>query len=239
MLYIVGIGPGDREGMTISAENTLKNSDIIIGYKKYVELVSVFFPDKEFISNGMKQEKERVELALKEAENKTVSLVCSGDPELYGMAGLAYELSVNYHTEIEVIPGVTAALSGGALLGSPLTHDFAVISLSDLLTPADKIIKRLEYASMADLIIVLYNPSSKNRPDHLKNACEIMLRFKSGNTVCGTVKNIGRLGEETRILTLSELKNTPVDMFTTVFIGNSETKIINNKMVTPRGYRNV
>ena len=225
--------------MTISAENTLKNSDIIIGYKKYVELVSVFFPDKEFISNGMKQEKERVELALKEAENKTVSLVCSGDPELYGMAGLAYELSVNYHTEIEVIPGVTAALSGGALLGSPLTHDFAVISLSDLLTPADKIIKRLEYASMADLIIVLYNPSSKNRPDHLKNACEIMLRFKSGNTVCGTVKNIGRLGEETRILTLSELKNTPVDMFTTVFIGNSETKIINNKMVTPRGYRNV
>ena len=239
MLYIVGIGPGDREGMTISAENTLKNSDIIIGYKKYVELVSVFFPDKEFISNGMKQEKERVELALKEAENKTVSLVCSGDPELYGMAGLAYELSVNYHTEIEVIPGVTAALSGGALLGSPLTHDFAVISLSDLLTPADKIIKRLEYASMADLIIVLYNPSSKNRPDHLKNACEIMLKYKSGNTVCGTVKNIGRLGEETRILTLSELKNTPVDMFTTVFIGNSETKIINNKMVTPRGYRNV
>ena len=239
MLYIVGIGPGDREGMTISAENTLKNSDIIIGYKKYVELVSVFFPDKEFISNGMKQEKERVELALKEAENKTVSLVCSGDPELYGMAGLAYELSVNYHTEIEVIPGVTAALSGGALLGSPLTHDFAVISLSDLLTPADKIIKRLEYASMADLIIVLYNPSSKNRPDHLKNACEIMLKYKSGNTVCGTVKNIGRQGEETRILTLSELKNTPVDMFTTVFIGNSETKIINNKMVTPRGYRNV
>ena len=240
MLYVVGIGAGDREGMTISAENALKSSDIIIGYKKYVELVSVFFPEKQYISNGMKQEKERVEAALKEAENKTVSLICSGDPELYGMAGLAYEMSAEYpDTEIKVIAGVTAALSGGALLGSPLTHDFAVISLSDLLTPMEKIIKRLECAAMADLIIILYNPSSKNRPDHLKKACEIVLRYRSENTVCGYVKNIGRQGEEYRIMTLSEMKDEQVDMFTTVFIGNSETKVINNKMVTPRGYRNV
>ena len=240
MLYVVGIGAGDREGMTISAENALKSSDIIIGYNKYVELVSVFFPEKQYISNGMKQEKERVEAALKEAENKTVSLICSGDPELYGMAGLAYEMSAGYpDTEIKVIAGVTAALSGGALLGSPLTHDFAVISLSDLLTPMEKIIKRLECAAMADLIIALYNPSSKNRPDHLKKACEIVLRYRSENTVCGYVKNIGRQGEEYRIMTLSEMKDEHVDMFTTVFIGNSETKVINNKMVTPRGYRNV
>ena len=240
MLYIVGIGPGNREGMTIDAENVLKSSDVIIGYKKYVELISDYFPNKKYISNGMKQEKERVLTALEEAESKTVSLICSGDPELYGMAGLAYELNEKYpETEIKVIAGVTAALSGGALLGSPLTHDFAVISLSDLLTPAEKIITRLELASQADLVMVLYNPSSKNRPDHLKKACEIIMKYKSEKTVCGIVKNIGRQGEEYKIMTLSELKNTQVDMFTTVYVGSRETKIINNKMVTPRGYKDV
>ena len=240
MLYVVGIGPGNRDGMTIAAQEAVIRSELIVGYTKYVELVKEIFPDKEYASTGMKHERERVEFALKEAANKTVSLVCSGDSQLYGMAGLAYEMSVNYpHTDIEVIAGVTAAFSGGAVLGSPLTHDFAVISLSDLLTPMEKIQKRLECAADCDRVIVLYNPSSKTRADYLKNACDIILRHRSGETICGYVRNIGRDGQESRILTLSQLRETAVDMFTTVYIGNSETMLIGGKMVTPRGYRNV
>ena len=240
MLYVVGIGAGSREGMTIAAQNAIERSELIVGYTKYVELVKRIFPHKEYAATGMTQERERVEYALNAASAKNVSLVCSGDPQLYGMAGLAYELSEKYpETEIEVVAGVTAAFSGGAVLGSPLTHDFAVISLSDLLTPADKIRKRLECAAECDMVIVLYNPSSKKRADHLQKACDIILEHRSAETVCGYVRNIGRDGQESRILTLAELRDTPVDMFTTVYIGNSETKITGGKMVTPRGYRDV
>ncbi len=240
MLYVVGIGAGSREGMTIAAQNAIERSELIVGYTKYVELVKRIFPHKEYAATGMTQERERVEYALNAASDKNVSLVCSGDPQLYGMAGLAYELSEKYpETEIEVVAGVTAAFSGGAVLGSPLTHDFAVISLSDLLTPADKIRKRLECAAECDMVIVLYNPSSKKRADHLQKACDIILEHRSAETVCGYVRNIGRDGQESRILTLAELRDTPVDMFTTVYIGNSETKITGGKMVTPRGYRDV
>ena len=240
MLYVVGIGPGNSEGMTIAAQEAVIRSELIVGYTKYVELVKEIFPDKEYASTGMKHERERVGFALKEAANKTVSLVCSGDSQLYGMAGLAYEMSMNYpHTDIEVIAGVTAAFSGGAVLGSPLTHDFAVISLSDLLTPMEKIQKRLECVADCDMVIVLYNPSSKTRADYLKKACDIILRHRPGKTICGYVRNIGREGQESRILTLSLLRETAVDMFTTVYIGNSETMAIGGKMVTPRGYRNV
>ena len=240
MLYVVGIGAGSRDGMTIAAEKAIISSELIVGYTKYVELLREHFPEKKYSSTGMKQERERVEFALKEAADKTVSLVCSGDPQLYGMAGLAYELSGSYpDVEIKVVSGVTAAFSGGAVLGSPLTHDFAVISLSDLLTPAEKIRKRLECAAECDMVIVLYNPSSKSRADYLQKACDIVLEYRSGDTVCGYVRNIGREGEESRIMTLAELRNTAVDMFTTVYIGSSETKVIGGKMVTPRGYRNV
>ena len=240
MLYVVGIGAGSRDGMTIAAEKAIISSELIVGYTKYVELLREHFPEKKYSSTGMKQERERVEFALKEAADKTVSLVCSGDPQLYGMAGLAYELSGSYpDVEIKVVSGVTAAFSGGAVLGSPLTHDFAVISLSDLLTPAEKIRKRLECAAECDMVIVLYNPSSKSRADYLQKACDIVLKYRSGDTVCGYVRNIGREGEESRIMTLAELRNTAVDMFTTVYIGSLETKVIDGKMVTPRGYRNV
>lgn len=240
MLYVVGIGAGSRDGMTIAAEKAIISSELIVGYTKYVELLREHFPEKKYSSTGMKQERERVEFALKEAADKTVSLVCSGDPQLYGMAGLAYELSGSYpDVEIKVVSGVTAAFSGGAVLGSPLTHDFAVISLSDLLTPAEKIRKRLKCAAECDMVIVLYNPSSKSRSDYLQKACDIVLKYRSGDTVCGYVRNIGREGEESRIMTLAELRNTAVDMFTTVYIGSSETKVIGGKMVTPRGYRNV
>lgn len=240
MLYVVGIGAGSREGMTIAAQQAIECSELVVGYTKYVELLREHFPEKNYASTGMKRERERVEFALKEAENRTVSLICSGDPQLYGMAGLAYELSVSHpDAEIEVVPGVTAAFSGGAVLGSPLTNDFAVISLSDLLTPAEKIRRRLECAAICDMVIVLYNPSSKSRADYLQKACDIVLKHRSGETVCGYVRNIGRDGQESHVLTLSELRDTAVDMFTTVYIGNSETKIIAGKMVTPRGYRNV
>lgn len=240
-LYIVGFGSGNFEGMTIEAQRILQACDTIIGYTVYTAIVKSWFPEKEFCSTGMKQEKERVLLALKTAsEGKAAALVCSGDSEVYGMAGLALELQHLYpDVEIQVVAGITAALSGGAVLGAPLTHDFAVISLSDLLTPWEKIAARLHHAAMADFTIVLYNPSSRNRSGYLAKACEILLACKSGNTVCGYVRNIGRDEEESGILTLSELKEKTVDMFTTVFIGNSETRNINGKLVTPRGYQNV
>lgn len=237
-LYVVGFGAGNADGMTFAAHKAIECSDLIVGYTVYAELIKKVFPDKAYLTTAMKQETDRVRLALNEAKGgKTVSLICSGDSGVYGMAALAYELADN--VEIEVVAGVTAALSGGAVLGAPLTHDFAVISLSDLLTPWEKIEKRLCVAAEADFVICLYNPSSKKRSDYLKKACEIILRFKSADTVCGYVKNIGRIGEESTVMTLAELKNAQVDMFTTVFIGNCETKLINGKMVTPRGYKNV
>ncbi|MGN0618362.1 MAG: precorrin-3B C(17)-methyltransferase [Ruminiclostridium sp.] len=240
-LYIVGFGCGSREGMTIEAEKAIGRSDLVVGYTVYTELLREFFPEKEFYSTAMRQEKQRVEYALKQAESgRTVSLICSGDSAVYGMAGLAFELSEKYpNTEIEPVAGVTAALSGGAILGAPLTHDFAVISLSDLLTPIEKIFRRLKCAAEGDFTIALYNPSSKKRADYLEKACEILLEYKAPDTVCGYVKNIGRKGQESRVLTLRELEKTRVDMFTTVFIGNSETRNIGGKMVTPRGYENV
>ncbi|MCM1226356.1 MAG: precorrin-3B C(17)-methyltransferase [Clostridium sp.] len=240
-LYIVGFGAGNFEGMTIAAEKTIAASDIVVGYTVYAELIKQYFPDKTYVTTPMRRERERVIFAFEKAdEGNTVSLICSGDSGVYGMAGLALELSENYpEIDIEIIPGVTAALSGGAVLGAPLTNDFAVISLSDLLTPWEKIEKRLECAAMGDFSIAIYNPSSKKRADHLKKACEILLKYKDKNTVCGYVKNIGRNGEESYVTTLEKLQNISVDMFTTVFIGSSETRMINGKMVTPRGYKNV
>lgn len=239
-LYVVGFGGGSYSGMTIEAETALRKSEIIVGYTVYTELIEKIFPEKEYISTGMTRESDRVRIALSKAVDKNVSIVCSGDSGVYGMAGLVLEMSGDFpEVDIEIIAGVTAGLSGGAVLGAPLTHDFAVISLSDLLTPMEKIIKRIRCASEADFTIVLYNPSSKKRHDYLKKVCGIMLEYKSPDTVCGYVRNIAREGQESHILTLRELSETSVDMFTTVFIGNSETRIINGKMVTPRGYRNV
>lgn len=240
-LYVAGIGCGSRDGITREAEKAVLDSDLVVGYTVYIQQIKDFYPEKECISTGMKQERERVELALQNAANgKKVALVCSGDSQLYGMAGLAIELSVYYpEVDIEVIPGVSAAFSGGAVLGAPVTHDLALISLSDLLTPMEKIIKRIHCASEGDFVIALYNPSSKKRADYLQKACDIVLGYRSPETVCGIVSNIGREGQSGRILTLGELRNTQADMFTTIFIGNSETKVINGKMVTPRGYRNV
>lgn len=206
MLYVVGIGAGRPEGMTLEAEQALRRSDLIVGYTVYAALVRQMFPEKEFAVTGMRQETERVRLALEQAQKRTVSLVCSGDESVYGMAGLVLQLVEEFpKTEIEIVPGVTAALSGGAVLGAQLTHDFAVISLSDLLTPMDKILKRLRCAAEADFTIVLYNLSSRKRADYLQKACDILLEYKAPETVCGYVRNIGREGQESRVLPLSEL----------------------------------
>ena len=240
-LYVIGIGPGDFEQMTGRAAEAMKKSDVIVGYTVYVDLVKPYFPDSSFLATPMMKEVERCRIAFEEAEKgKTVSMICSGDAGVYGMAGLMYEVGVDYpHTELEIIPGVTAASSGAAVLGAPLIHDFCLISLSDLLTPWEKIENRILGASQADFVICLYNPSSHKRRDYLQKACDLMLRYKSPETVCGTVSRIGREGEEARVMTLKELRDAEVDMFTTVFVGNSQTKEINGKMVTPRGYRNV
>lgn len=239
MIHIIGIGPGNEKYMTIKAKEVLDNCDVIVGYSVYIDLVKKQYLDKELISTPMRQEVKRIEIAIQKAiEGHNVAVVCSGDAEVYGMASLVYELAEkeNYF-DIEVIAGITSALSGGAVLGSPLTCDFMTISLSDLLTPMEIIINRLNAAGAGDLVTVLYNPSSKKRFDYLQKACEILLKYKPKDTVCGIVKNIGRDGESAQLLTLEALKSTEVDMFTTVFIGNSNTTIINNKMVTKRGYQ--
>jgi len=240
-IYVVGIGPGEYEQMTIKAASALKDSDVIIGYTVYVDLVKNHFPEKEFMTTPMKKEVDRCVLAFDEAmKGKSVAMICSGDAGVYGMSGLMYEVGVNYpEVKLEIIPGVTAATGGGAVLGAPLIHDFCLISLSDLLTPWEKIEARLLHASEADFVICLYNPSSKKRHDYLQKACDLMLQHKKGDTVCGIVGHIGRDGEAMKVMTLQELRDIRVDMFTTVFIGNSQTKNIGGKMVTPRGYKNV
>ena len=239
-LYIIGIGPGKPQYMTQDAKDALESSDVICGYTVYVDLVSGLYPNKETYTTAMTKEIDRCRWALESAsQGKDVAMVCSGDSGVYGMAAPILELSPLYpDVDIEVIPGVTAALSGGSVLGAPLGHDFCVISLSDLLTPWELIKKRLEAASYGDFCICIYNPCSRRRKDHLKNACEILLKHKSPDTVCGWVKNIGRDGQDSFITTLLELKDAQLDMFTTVFIGSSATKNINGRMVTPRGYQN-
>ena len=238
-LSVVGIGPGGYEDMTIRADRVLTACEVIVGYHVYVDLVRDRYPDKEFLTTPMTRETERCQMALDAARaGKEVAMVCSGDSGIYGMAGLLYELrGEETEPEISVIPGLTAACSGGAILGAPLTHDFAVISLSDRLTAWETIEKRLEAAAAADLSIVLYNPASRGRPDYLCKACSILLRHLPADRPCGVARNIGRMGESGELLTLEQLLDYPADMFCTVFIGNAQTRIVAGRLVTPRGYR--
>ena len=242
LVYVVGLGPGDPQFLTAQAKTALENADVLCGYTVYIDLIRSFYPEKEVHATGMTKEIDRCRWALKTAQSgKTVALVCSGDAGVYGMASPILELAPNYpNVEIEVIPGLTAALSGGAVLGAPLAHDFCVVSLSDRLTPWEMIEKRLACAAMGDFCVAIYNPSSKGRPDYLQRAVRILLQNgKSEETVCGIVRNIGRERQQSEIITLRELENKQVDMFTTVYIGNKATKNIESKMVTPRGYRTV
>jgi precorrin-3B C17-methyltransferase len=238
-LYVVGIGPGDEKNMTAACRDAIGQADVIAGYSKYVELVAPLYPRKRMLDTPMTRETERCRMALQlAAQGETVAVICSGDAGVYGMAGLIYELSEQFPPiEIEIVPGVTAALAGAAVLGAPLTHDFAVVSLSDLLTPWELIEKRLSSAAAADFCIALYNPASKKRHDYLQRACDILCRHKPPETVCGLVRNIGREGQDAWVTSLGQLGQARADMFTTVFVGNAQTKNINGKMVTPRGYQ--
>ncbi len=240
-IYVTGLGPGAADQMTVQAQKVLEQCPVIIGYTVYIDLIRGQYPDKIFLSTPMRKEADRCRLAFEEAEKgQDVAMVCSGDAGIYGMAGLICEIGKDYpDVGIEIVPGITAASGGAAVLGAPLMHDFAVISLSDLLTPWEKIESRLRAAAESDFVICLYNPSSKKRADYLAKACDIILESRGAETVCGTVRNIGRDGESYEILPLGRLRDTQVDMFTTVFIGNSNTMKLNGRMVTPRGYKDV
>ena len=237
-LKIVGFGPGNQSVMTADAISAIKNSEIIVGYTGYIDFVQNLNPSAEIIQTGMMGERERCRIAVERAlEGKQVCVVSSGDAGVYGMASLIYEMSAPFpEIEIEVVPGVTAALSCGAILGSPVSNDFATVSLSNLLTPWDVIEKRLRGAALGDFVICVYNPTSRNRADNLRKACEILLETKPAGTFCGIVKNAYRTGQEHYYCTLGELKDKKADMFTTIIIGNESTKMINGKMVTARGY---
>lgn len=238
-VWVVGIGPGAPEYLTVQAQDALQQAQVLCGYTFYIELIRPLYPQKEFFATGMTQELARCRWALETAQaGKAVALVCSGDAGVYGMASPLLELAGQYpEVEIKIVPGLTAALSGGALLGAPLAHDFCVISLSDRLTPWPIIEKRLALAAAGDFAIALYNPASKGRPDYLRRAAGILLQNgKEPDTVCGLVHRIGREGQCTELTTLAELKNAQADMFTTVYIGNTKTRCVDGRMVTPRGY---
>ena len=230
MIYAVGIGPGSAETITCAAMKAIEVSDVIVGYKTYIELIKDLIQDKEVVSNGMKQEIDRVKKALEISKTgKTVAIISSGDAGIYGMAGLVLELTED--EEVKAIWGLTAAV-----LGAPLMHDFCHISLSDLLTPLDLIYKRVGLAAEGDFVICFYNPRSKGRPDYLKEAFEIMKKYKSGATPVGIVKNVERENQQVHIFTLDTVDFEMVNMLSIVIVGKSSSYIRNNKLITRRGY---
>ena len=238
VLKVVGFGPGSKEDMSLRAINAIEEADLIMGYTTYVKILKEMFPHKEFRSTGMTREVDRCRAALEEAKDKNVALVSSGDSGIYGMASITYQVAsqMDSDVKIEVIPGITAASSAAALLGAPLTHDTALISLSNCLTPWDVIVKRLDAASSSDMVIALYNPRSKARPEVLAEAIGIISKYRPSSTPVGIARNIGRKDQDSTCTTLGELDCDSIDMFCTLIIGNSKTFVENGKMITPRGY---
>ncbi len=238
MIYVIGIGPGSKDLMTYQAIKAIEDSEVIVGYKTYINLISDLIKDKEVVQNGMRQEIDRCKEAINIAKTgKSVAVISSGDSGIYGMAGLILELATKEEQiEVKVIPGITASIGAAALLGAPIMHDFCHISLSDLLTQWEVIEKRLRLASEADFIICLYNPRSKGRSEHLAKAFEIMGEFKDKNTPVGIVKDVGREKEEKSIYTFETMDFEKVDMTTMVIIGNKSTFIYEDTIITPRGY---
>lgn len=247
MIYAVGMGPGASAMMTEQARSVLESCHVIVGYTVYIDLLKPLFPHKEFASTPMRQEVERCRLCFEYAlEGRNVAMVCSGDAGVYGMAAPLLEIqneTPSYKDiDVCVIPGITAANSGAALLGAPLNHDYCVISLSDLLTPWETIEKRLKAAVFGDFAIAIYNPASHKRHDHLKKACRIMMEAGAEpDRACGWVENIGRDDTRTKTCTLAQLEDEEVNMFSTVFIGNSGSFIMkdgagSSRLVTRRGY---
>ncbi len=238
-IYVVGMGPGLVEHMTPKAKQALADCDIIVGYKVYIDLLKEQFPTKEMRKSGMRSEIDRCKdvLALALA-GKKVGLVSSGDSGVYGMAGLMYEIVADQPVEVVIVPGITAANSAAAVLGAPLMHDYATISLSDLLTPLDAIYRRVDAAAAADFVICLYNPKSKGRPKYIDEARDIVLKYRTPDTPVGIVRNAGRSNQTYDITTLQAMLDCKINMFATVIIGNSKTYVKHGKMITPRGYEN-
>lgn len=236
---VVGMGPGAEAEMTLEAIEALERAEVIVGYPVYLQQLGARFQGKRFLSTPMRAETERCRMAFAEAQKgRRTVMLCSGDAGVYGMASLMLEVKKEFpDCEVRIVPGVTAALSGGARLGAPLGTDFSVISLSDLLTPWERIEARLRAAAAADMNIVIYNPASRKRADYLRRACDILLEYLPEDRICGYVRQIGRKGEEQKILTLRALRDVKADMFTTVFIGSAATGLTDGFMVTRRGYR--
>ena len=236
---VVGFGPGSRGDMTQRAVDAIENADVVTGYTTYTKILREFFPDKIYKETGMMKEVDRCRMAVEDAvSGKKVAMVSSGDSGIYGMTGLIYQIvqETGADVEVESVPGVTAASSGASILGAPLMHDTALISLSDLMTPIEKIMKRVELAGEGDFVIVLYNPKSHGRTEYLGRAADILLKIRSADTPVGIARRIGRADESTEITTLGRLSEADVDMFSTVFIGNSQTYVRDGIMITPRGY---
>ncbi len=237
---MVGIGPGNLENMSIRAVEVIKSSDCVIGYKTYINLIKELVEGKEVITSGMRSEIERASLAIEKAEaGKVVSVISSGDPGVFGMAGLVLEVAKNCEQRIpvEVVPGIPSENAAAALLGAPLMHDHVTISLSDLLTPWEVIVKRVTLAADGDFVVVLYNPKSSERKWQIEKTIEILLSKKPAGTPVGIVKSAMRKKQNITITNLGEALEHPIDMTTILIVGNSTTFVYDNYMVTKRGYK--
>lgn len=242
LIRVVGIGPGHEEEMTPKAAAAIDEAEVIVGYNTYIALIRDRIAGKPVVGNGMRQEVERCQKAVDlAAEGKSVAVISSGDPGVYGMAGLVLELVQKLPEEkrpaCEIIPGLTAANTSAAALGAPLMHDYAVISLSDLMTPWEQIKKRARLAAEGDFVIAIYNPKSRGRADYLNQIRDIVLEFRSPETPVGIVRKAGRPGMNWTVSTLEKLPEEDVDMQSTVIIGNSNTYVSGGFMITPRGYK--
>ena len=233
-LYVIGIGPGGLDHMTLRAKEAIDECNIVVGYNKYIDMIKPLVENKELFSTGMRGEEARCKKALELSKDNTVALISTGDSGIYGMAGLI--LQMQNDEEVEVIPGVTASSAAGSVIGAPLMHDNCNISLSDLMTPYDLIKKRVRNAADADMIISLYNPRSKGRPHYLREAIEIIKEYRSLDTPVAVVRHALRDGQEVRMFTLENFDEEVVDMFSIVIVGNSQSFIKNGKFITPRGY---
>ena len=234
-LYVIGIGPGGLDEMTLRAVKAIEESDIIVGYTKYIEMVKDLIKDKEIFKTGMRGEEERCREALELSKDKKVALISTGDSGIYGMAGLILEMRKDEN--VEIIPGITASSAAGSVLGAPLMHDNCNISVSDLMTPYEDIKKRVRLAAEGDFVISLYNPKSKGRPHYLRECVDIIKEFRGEETPIAVVRNALREGESKEIFTLKDFNDEVVDMFSIVIIGNSKSYIKDGYFVTPRGYK--
>jgi precorrin-3B C17-methyltransferase len=234
-LYVIGIGPGSIENMTLRAKEAIEESDIIVGYTKYVDLIKPLIKDKEIFSTGMKGEEKRCREALRLSKDKIVSIISTGDSGIYGMAGLILELKEQ--EEVEIIPGITASCAAASIIGAPIMHDNCNISLSDLMTPYELIKKRVEMAAEGDFVISLYNPKSKGRPHYLRECIDIIKKYRQGNTPVAVVKHALREGQDVKLFNLDYFEDSEVDMMCIVIIGNSQSYIKDGKFITPRGYK--